>query len=65
MKDYLKEYRNKYNTKTAILPFETMTKAVEIDRKPLLDYEEENIITSERIKNNRRCYSLEDLEKQD
>ena len=51
------------NTKTAILPFETMTQVVEIDRKTLLNYEKENILTPARIKNDRRCYSLEDLEK--
>ena len=63
MKDYLKEYRNKINTKMAFLPFRVMAKAVEIDRKTLLNYEKENIITPERTQKNRRCYSLEDLEK--
>ena len=63
MNDDLKEYRNKINTKMAILPFRTVAKAAEIDRKTLLNYEKENIVTPERTQKNRRFYSLEDLEK--
>lgn len=58
-----KQKERKIDTTIALLPMASITKALKIQSKTLLNYEKEGILNPEIKEDESRYYSLDDLEK--
>lgn len=58
-----KQKERKIDTTIALLPMASITKALKIQSKTLLNYEKEGILNPKKKDNESRYYSLDDLEK--